>query len=157
MWGAALGDNGLHGFTLQLPASYVNGVAHTLQVHYASSATQVNGSPVTLTCGSSGGTPPNYAGNVDVLSCSTIAGWAADRNSLNSSIGVGIYDGSTLLTTVTANGSRPDVGTYLGDNGLHGFGVSTPAAIKNGVAHTITVRPGTFTTPLAGPQTLTCQ
>ncbi len=98
----------------------------------------------------------NYAGNVDILSCSTIAGWAADRDTLNSSITISIYDGSTLLDTITANGSRPDVGTFLGDNGLHGFSIATPVSVKTGSPHTITVRPGSSSTPLAGLQSLTC-
>jgi hypothetical protein len=44
-----------------------------------------------------------------------ISGWAVDRNSLNNTIDVSVYDGATLLTTVPATGSRPDVGTYLGE------------------------------------------
>ena len=150
--GASVGDNGAHGFSLAVPAAYANGVSHSLQVRYETSASQLPGSPATLTCGSTG----NYTGSVDVLSCSSISGWAADRNSLNSSINVNVYDGSTLLLTLPANGSRSDVGAYLGDNGLHAFGGAIPASIKDGKAHTITVRPGNSTSPLYGQQSLTC-
>ena len=152
--GSAIGDNGAHGFLLALPSVYANGLSHTLQVHYESSIAKL-GSPVTLRCGTS--TAPNYVGYVDQLSCSTIGGWAADRNSLNNSIFVNVYDGSTLLGTLSANASRGDVGTYLNDNGLHGFGLATPASLKDGKPHTITARPGSSSTPLAGAQTLTCQ
>ena len=55
---AALGDNGLHGFSWPLPIAYKHGRATTFQVHYVSSATTdmansvpVPGSPLTLTCG----------------------------------------------------------------------------------------------------------
>jgi subtilisin family serine protease len=69
-----------------------------------------------------------YIGVVDSLGCDVIRGWAADRNRLNTPINVAIYDGSTLLTTALANQSRPDVAAILGDNGLHGFNITTPAA-----------------------------
>jgi hypothetical protein len=151
--GAAIGDNGVHGYSLQLPTAYANGASHTLQVHFESSSTQLTGSPVTLKCGSA---PANYAGNVDILDCTTIAGWAADRNNLNTSVNVNIYDGSTLLTTVVAATSRPDVGTAIGDNGLHGFSLPTPSSLKDGALHTITMLPGSSQTPLPGAQSLTC-
>ena len=151
--GALLGDNGLHGFSLSIPPSYATGTSRAFEVHYESSATQLPGASTTLTCGT--GTP-NYTGSVDVLSCSSISGWAADRNALNTSINVNIYDGSTLLTSAIASGARSDVGAYLGDAGLHGFGVQTPASLRDGTAHTITVRPGNSSSPLYGPQSLTC-
>ncbi|HEY3738696.1 MAG TPA: hypothetical protein VGL53_02570, partial [Bryobacteraceae bacterium] len=152
--GAAIGDNGVHGYSLQLPSAYANGVSHALQVHFESSSTQLIGSPVTLKCGSA---TANYAGNVDILNCTTIAGWAADRNNLNTSVNVSIYNGSTLLTTILAATSRPDVGMAIGDNGLHGFSIPTPASLKDGATHTITMLPGNSQTPLAGSQSLSCQ
>ena len=150
--GSALGDNGVHGFSLALPSSYADGASHGLQVHYESSSSVI-GSTVTLACGK----PSNWAGYVDQLSCSTIGGWAADRNSLNSSIMVNVYDGLTLVGTIPANASRGDVGVYLSDNGLHGFGLATPASLKDGKAHTITVRPASSSAALGGAQSLTCQ
>ena len=62
--GAVIGDNGLHGYTLQIPSAYANGVSHSLQVRFESSTTQLTGSPVTLACGSGGGS--NDAGYVDI-------------------------------------------------------------------------------------------
>ena len=41
--GALLGDNGLHGFTLQVPAAYLNGVANSYTVHFGTSSTAVLG------------------------------------------------------------------------------------------------------------------
>ena len=107
---------------------------------------------------SSGGTPPNYEGYFDGADCSGIWGWAADRNRLNTSINVDIYDGSTLiLANVPANQSRPDVGSYLGDNGLHGFGIATPASLKNGQPHSLTVRfAGTSQALTLSPRSITC-
>ena len=152
--GAVIGDNGLHGFTLPIPAAYANGVSHSLQVHFETSASQL-GSTATLTCGSAA---TNYAGYVDTLTCSSIAGWAADRNALNTTVNVNIYDGSTLLLTMAATGSRADVGAAIGDNGLHGFSVTTPTSLRDGKAHAITVRPGSSSAALSGQQqALTCQ
>jgi hypothetical protein len=100
---------------------------------------------------------PNYDGFVDHLGCDTISGWAADRNRLNTSINVEIYDGTTLLTIALAGNSRPDVGSFLGDNGLHGFTISTPVQLKDGAAHTVHVKFETSTTELTGsPVTQTC-
>jgi len=152
--GTFLGDNGAHGFSLPIPAAYANGVNHALQIRYETSASQLPGSPANLTCGSGAA---NYTGSVDALSCSTISGWAANRNALNSSIDINIYDGETLLLTTQANGLRSDVGSYLGDNGLHGFGIATPGLLKDGRAHVVTVRPGNSSSPLYGQQSLTCQ
>jgi hypothetical protein len=101
--------------------------------------------------------PPVYEGFVDLANCDSIVGWAADRNQLNSSISVNIYDGSTLVTSVVANTLRSDVGAYLGDNGLHGFAIPTPSQFKNGQTHTLRVRfEGSSTDLTNSPKTLTC-
>ena len=153
--GALLGDNGLHGYTLIPPASLKDGTVHNIQVRYSGTSTAVPNSPQSLQC--SGGATPSYTGYVDQLTCSVIAGWGADRNKLNTSIDVQIFDGGTLLGTVTANQIRGDVGAILGDNGVHGFAFSTPALLKDSKAHTITVRPANSTAAFPGLQSLTCQ
>ncbi|MFL6231207.1 MAG: hypothetical protein ACJ741_20725 [Pyrinomonadaceae bacterium] len=100
---------------------------------------------------------PNYVGFFDVGDCNVIAGWAADRNRLNTPINVSVFDGATLVTNVLANASRPDVGGAVGDNGLHGFNIPTPAALKNGQPHTISVRFEATTVELGtSPKTITC-
>jgi len=154
--GVALGDNGLHGFTLQIPAAYQNGAANNYQIHYETSTVQVPGSPVTLTCGSSGSSPA-YAGHVDVANCSGIAGWIADTNRLNTGLVVSLWYGSTQIASATANISRPDVGAALGDNGVHGFALQIPAAYQNGTANSYQVHYETSTVQVPGsPVTLTC-
>ena len=152
--GGILGDNGLHGFSIPIPASVANGTAHNLQIRYESSTSQLPGSPTTLTCGQTGN---NYTGYVDSASCSGITGWAADKNRLNSSIVVTLWDGGTQVASNTASGSRGDVGGVLGDNGLHGFSIPIPASVANGVAHNLQIRYETSTSQLPGsPLTLTC-
>ena len=99
----------------------------------------------------------NYEGYFSQADCQTISGWVADRNRLNTAINVSVYDGTTLLTTVAANQLRSDVGGYLGDNGLHGFSVATPAALKDGAAHNVVVRFEASTANLGNsPRSLTC-
>jgi hypothetical protein len=150
---AFLGDNGLHGFNVVTPPTLKNGAPHSVHVKFEAGTTELTNSSANLTCA---GTPV-YIGYVDHLGCDTIQGWAADRNRLNTSINVEIYDGTTLLATALANGARPDVGAFLGDNGLHGFSMATPAAIKDGASHTVHVKFETSATDLtSSPVTQIC-
>jgi len=125
--------NGQHGFTFNLPPSVRNGVGHLITVKYGGLLQQLSNGSRSITCN-------NYEGYVDVADCNSIIGWAADRYRLNTSITVRIYDGSTFVASVPANGFRGDVASYLGDNGYHGFGIATPAQFIDGAAHTLRVR-----------------
>jgi PKD repeat protein len=99
----------------------------------------------------------DYTGTFEHAGCDTLSGWAADRSRLNTSITVSLYNNGALLTTVLANGSRPDIGALLGDNGLHGFSIATPASLKDGSSHLISARFESSSTDLASsPVSLTC-
>ena len=151
--GAVVGDNGLHGFALTLPAGYPNLVSHSLQVRYETSSTQVLGSPVTLTCG--GGA--SYSGWVDSSTCAGISGWAADSSRPNQSINVTLWDGVTQIASTTAAALRGDVGAVLRDNGQHGFTLLLPSSYANGVSHGLQVRYETSASQLPGsPVTVNC-
>ena len=103
------------------------------------------------------GPPPVYEGFVDNVGCDSITGWAADRNRLNTSINVKIYDGSTLVSTVLARDLRTDVGNYLGDNGKHGFAIPLPLRFKDGQQHILRVKFEDSTGNLTNsPKTMTC-
>lgn len=82
----------------------------------------------------------DYIGHVDSANCYAIHGWAADRNRLNTSISVSLYDGDTLITTLLANQLRPDVNAYLGDGAPHGFTIPIPASLRNETAHSISIK-----------------
>jgi hypothetical protein len=102
--------------------------------------------------------PPVYEGYLDEASCDVIFGWAADRNRLNTAVSVDIYDGGNKIATVTADQPRSDVGAYLGDNGLHGFALATPAQLKDGLSHMVTVKfTGTNADLFLTPQSVTCE
>jgi len=132
-----LGDNGLHGFNIPTPASLKDGNTHSVHVKFETSASELINSPSSINCG---GTPPNYIGYVDTSNCTSIIAWAADKNRLNVSLNVSIYDGATLLMTVLANVSRPDVGGFIGDNGVHGINMPTPASLLDGNVHTVHIK-----------------
>lgn len=151
--GQVVGDNGAHGFSFPTPAALKSGTTRTINLRYSGTSQSLGNSPKTLACAAGAAA---YTGWVDSVSCSGISGWAADRNSPNASIAVEFYDGATLVGISTANGSRSDVGAVLGDNGLHGFSLTTPLSLKDGRAHTITVRPAGSTFALTGASGLTC-
>ncbi|MBI1895448.1 MAG: discoidin domain-containing protein [Acidobacteria bacterium] len=102
-------------------------------------------------------TTPNYIGYIDKIACDSIRGWAADRNRLNTSLNIELLDGSTVIGSFIANVLRADVGTFLGDNGIHGFDIATPTALIDGWTHSVSVRvAGTTHLLEGGPQLLTC-
>ena len=70
----------------------------------------------------------------------TLFGWTYDPDASSQSNDVEIYiDGAkgsgTLLATVTANASRPDVNSVRGVTGNHGFTYSIPKNYRNGISH----------------------
>jgi len=120
-------------------------------ITYSGLYQQVNLSPRSINC-------PNYDGYIDIADCNSITGWAEDLNRLNTAITVGIYDNTTLVTTVLANRMRTSVGYYAGEGGFHAFVIPTPAQFKNGVPHTLKVKFESGAIDLRGsPRTLTCQ
>src|SRR4030095_11934558 len=152
--GAYLGDNGLHGLNTPTPAALLDGQAHSITARVVGSNTNLYDSPRSLTCATSNA---NNVGFLDYANCSVIGGWAANLNNLNSPVSVDIFDGSNKIATTIANLSRPDVGAYLGDNGLHGFNISTPVALKDGQTHSVTARVTGESADLLGtPQNISC-
>jgi hypothetical protein len=99
-----------------------------------------------------------YSGFHDAATCTSIAGWAYDTSRPDAAVNVYVFDGASLLATLAANLFRADLaGTY--GNGYHGFDWPTPASLKDGQPHSVTIR---YTsdpsgTPIPGsPKTLTC-
>jgi hypothetical protein len=76
-------------------------------------------------------------GVVDSANCEIIGGWVIDPDTYGSSMQVHIYkaepDGSfSFVTNAGTTANRPDVGP-----GINSFTISTPASLKDGVAHKI--------------------
>jgi hypothetical protein len=101
--------------------------------------------------------PASFGGWQDTAGCSSIDGWAWDRNRPNTPVNVDIYDATTLLATVAANIFRSDlVGAGIG-NGYHGFRWAVPAWLRDGRMHQIRARVSGADSDLAGsPKTITC-
>src|ERR1051326_2196270 len=74
----------------------------------------------------------------DGSDCNKTFGWAWDSATPNSALSVDIYDGTTKIATVLANEFRSDLTTK--GNGLHAFNFVTPASLKDGRTHSITVK-----------------
>ena len=146
--------NGFHGFSFTTPASLKNGVSHSIRTRFGGTATDLSMSPRTISCS---GVAPSYQGFHDGAGCNTISGWAWNQNDPNSPINVDLYDGSTFLATVPAIQYRPDLVAAGIGNGFHGFSLTVPSSLKNGVAHSIRVRfPGTTTDLQRTPRSITC-
>lgn len=77
-------------------------------------------------------------GSLDDVNCSSIWGWAFDKSLQSASITVQINIDNAGFATVTANGSRTDVGAaYPGVGNNHGYTLSSPSSIKDGRSHKI--------------------
>jgi RHS repeat-associated protein len=150
---AGLG-NGYHGFSFATPASLKNGVAHTIHAKVAGTWIELGLSPKTVTCSAVNSA---FGGYLDVADCNTISGWAWDGNQPNTSINVDIYDGNTLILTVAGNQFRQDLQNAGLGNGYHGFSVTTPASLKNGLAHNVHTKVAGTSIELGySPRSITC-
>ncbi len=141
--------NGNHGFTYPLPAQFKTGTAQSVTLSIT--GTTISLGTRTVTCPA-----PSFSGSFDLATCTQLAGWGWDANEPNDPINVDIYDGTTLIATVLANTLRQDLLNAGIGNGAHGFFLPTPAALKTGTAHTITLKAGGTPTVIGAPQTLTC-
>jgi YD repeat-containing protein len=127
-----MGDDKRHQFSVPTPLVARDGQSHTVTLRPAGSA-QTLASATTAAC-----TGPNYEGYLDYTDCEVLAGWVADRNRLNTPVSIDIYAGPTFVTRAVADSLRPEVATYLNDNGRHGFIIPVPDSLRDGVPHQLT-------------------
>lgn len=101
--------------------------------------------------------PPALEGYHDITNCNGIIGWAWDSSRPDEPVKVELYDGATLLTTVTAGDFRPDLLNAKKGNGKHGFTYTIPPSLKDGKPHAIRMKfAGTNTELTSTPRTITC-
>lgn len=81
-----------------------------------------------------------FEGSLHYQDSKTFRGWAWDRRTPASAVDVDIYDGNTLLGTVTANANRPDLLNAGKGDGKHGFVFAIPASLRDGRLHSISAR-----------------
>ncbi|MGG7663506.1 T9SS type A sorting domain-containing protein [Dyadobacter sp. BHUBP1] len=143
---------GNYGFKITMPTALKDGQNHALSIRVKGSTTILNNSPRTTNC------PVNaYAGRVETPSCSYINGWVWDKNFPANALTVEVFEGTTVLATGIANIYREALKTSGIGTGNYVFKIATPAAIKDGKAHTFGVRvKGTTFTLTDSPRTLTC-
>jgi len=101
--------------------------------------------------------PPLYEGYFDIGSCDLIHGWAWNQADPDASLGIEIYDGSTLLSTVKATEPRGDLVTAGKGSGKYGFSYTPPPTLRDGKPHVIHLKIAGSDYELGNsPKTLTC-
>ncbi|RRB04566.1 putative Ig domain-containing protein [Larkinella rosea] len=117
----------------------------TLTYSAADSQNKTNAS-VTLMVNAGGTTtPPAPAANYDgylVLNCSTISGWAWERDRGNAVVNVELFEGTSIETatpigTIPANVFQQHLLTAGKGNGVHWFDFPVPEYLKDGQNHSI--------------------
>jgi|GEM_PF-1749656 len=140
---AAFHITGSHGFSVTVPAQFMDGQIHHVYAYAISITGQgnplISGSPagtfqVALPRGTIDTRYSDHSGN--------ISGWAYDPSAPSVSNFVDLYiDGpfgsGAAGFRVLVNGSRPDVNTAFGITGSHGFGFALPAQYRDNKAHTV--------------------
>src|SRR4051812_15795047 len=81
-----------------------------------------------------------FEGSLDKVEVSSVGGWAWDASRPETPIQVEIYDGKTLLATVTASGFREDLKNAGKGDGKHAFNYALAATLRDGQTHAISVR-----------------
>ena len=81
-----------------------------------------------------------FEGSFDRLEVVSLGGWAWDGVRPNVAIKVEIYDGATLLATVTAEVFRADLKSAGKGDGKHSFNYVLPLTLRDGQSHTISVK-----------------
>lgn len=142
-----------HGFSFLTPASLKNGAAHTINVKFAGTNTSLSNTSRTIHCSLAA----NLQGRHDGQGCNAIEGWAWDSNDPNGTVNVDIYDGTTLLASVACTLYRQDLADVFGSP-YHGFIFHTPASLRDGQLHTVTVKFGgtNINITLDTPRTTSC-
>ncbi|PYT02459.1 MAG: hypothetical protein DMF60_21310, partial [Acidobacteria bacterium] len=142
-----------HGFSLLTPAALKNGTVHTINVKFSGTNILLSNTARTIHCGVSA----SLWGRHDGQGCNTIEGWAWDGNDANGTVNVDIYDGTTLIGSTAATLYRQDLADVFGSP-YHGFIFHTPASLRDGQPHTVTVKFGGTNTNLPSdtPRTTSC-
>ncbi len=143
---------GNYGFSMAMPAALRDGNTHALSIRVKGSSYVLGASPRVITCAVN-----QFQGNFDVADCNQIVGWVWDKNAPNAAMTVEVVEGNTVYATAVANIYRENVKNAGFGTGIYGFSIPTPATLKDGQAHQLSVRVKGTTTVLANsPRTITC-
>ena len=138
----AYGITGNHGFSYGVPANFKNNIKYNTFVFAlgVDASGNLTGENPLIGSGSWKCAPDTSSkpmGAVDVANCTTVSGWALDKDVSGSSISVHIYIGGPAGSgqfgaVVDANISRPDVNSTYGAANNHGFKYGVPAKFRDG-------------------------
>ena len=149
--------NGAHAFLYVPPTGLKDGRPHRIMVRIAGTNVDLSPLPRSIICGMNVEALDGYEGSLDTADCELISGWAWDTTQPDSAINVDVYDDTTLLGTVAADQFRGWLHDAGYGNGQHGFVCLTPAELKDGRPHAVSVRiSGTNITLRHAPQIVTC-
>jgi RHS repeat-associated protein len=98
---------------------------------------------------------PGSGGFLDAADCNELVGWVWDATQPNTPLNVDIYDGSSIIATLPAKAYRGDLKAAGYGNGNHGFFYPTPASLKTGTSHSVTVKIS-GTSSVVGSRTVSC-
>lgn len=147
--------NGRHGFVYTLPTLLNDGATHSILVRVSGTTLDLESTAKPVVCRALTNLD-GLNGLHDTADCQAITGWAWDSQRPDTPINVDVYDGATLLATVTAAELRQDMLAFSG-TGNHGFVLATPARIKDGRSHIIRVSISGTNIDLSNtPNVLTC-
>src|SRR5262249_24783730 len=142
-----------HGFSFPTPAALLNGAVHSISVKITGTSITLAGGPKNIRCSGA----PNLQGSHDGAGCNTICGWAWNANDPGNIVNVDIYADGSLIGTIAATQYRQDVADIYGQP-YHEFNFPTPASLRDGKRHIITVKFGGTTANLTWntPKAFTC-
>jgi hypothetical protein len=101
---------------------------------------------------------PAYSGFLGTADCMRLSGWVWDESSPEDRVQVEIVEQGVVIATAVADVARDDLLDAAIGDGRHGFSVDTPASVRDGAVHTISVRvTGSAFTLAEGARRLTCQ
>jgi len=103
--------------------------------------------------------PASYQGSLDVVSCSTVAGWAENASQIDSALTVDFYvDGASAPAfSALANQFRQDLLNAGIGTGYYAFNLVTPAALQDGNTHSVSAHYGASVIQLGGsPKSVQC-
>jgi membrane protein involved in D-alanine export len=146
--------NGAHAFIFVPPPGLKDGWAHSTEVRIAGTDITLSDLSRSIVCGMNVEAMDGYDGSQDPATCAQISGWAWDSTEPDRTVDVDVYDNRMLLATVAADQVRtsPD-----GGKGRHGFVYLTPAQLKDGWPHSVSMRiAGSNVTLRNTPQIVTC-
>ncbi|MBL8233625.1 MAG: hypothetical protein JNL98_34330 [Bryobacterales bacterium] len=138
---AFYGILGNHGYDWPIPVEYRNAMPHTVRVYgkdiQTASLTELVGSPMAFTLGSANQNPLGY---FDWITSEGVAhGWSFDPDSSSLPNQVVILINGSEVARFDTNVLRPDVNSFYGITGAHGYDWQVPLPYRNGALHTMRI------------------